>query len=124
MIDPALHTLFVGSVAVGVTKFVPVPVRFGHIGVDIGWLDATSNATITLELTSTQADVFAAGNAWEWKASGVAVTGPVAAAAGGSFVNIENVRQQRARLRILGVAATSNFDIRDGTSGTESGGLP
>lgn len=123
MTDPNLHALFIGTVANGATKFVPVPIRYGRIGLQIAWVDAVSAATITLELTSSQADVNAAGAAWEWEASGVAITGPTAAAADSTLVNIENCRQQRARLKIVATANCS-FDIRDGTAGDASAGLP
>lgn len=123
MIDPALHALFIGPVLSGATKFIAVPVRYGRIGLQIAWIDAVSAAVITLELTSSQADFTVAGNAWEWSPSGVAVTGPTAAAASSSQVNIENCRQQRARLKIV-ASANCSFDIRDGTAGDASAGLP
>lgn len=118
-IDASIHTLFAGVVLNAVTKYVAVPVRNGTIGIDIGWLDATSNATITLELSSfpnAAANFSVAGAAWEWKDSGLVITGPVGVAAGSSLVNVENVRQNYARLKIV---ATANclFDIRDGTAG-------
>jgi hypothetical protein len=119
MIDPGAHILFAGAVTNGVTKFVAVPVRKGTIGVDLGWLDATSAATVTLELSSfpnAAANVTAAGAAWEWTPSGLTITGPVASAAGSVGINVENVRQQYARLKIVATANCS-FDIRDGTAG-------
>jgi hypothetical protein len=111
--------LFKGSVGNGATQYVPVPIHDGCIGVQIAWLDATSSATITLELTSFDAydaPYDAAGAAYEWKDSGVSITGPAASAAGSSLVNCENVRQLRARLKIVGAAA-SLFEIRDGLQG-------
>lgn len=119
MIDDKLHILFAGPVLNGVTKYVRVPVREGTIGIHIGWLDATSSAAITLELSSFPGanDQFAsAGAAWEWLASGVAIPGPTGAAASSSGVNVENVRQNYARLKIV-AAANCSFDIRDGTAG-------
>lgn len=109
------NILFAGSVPTSTTFYVPVPVRDGCLGVDIGWKDAVSSATITLELTSFDASFTTAGAAWEWKDSGVSITGPAASAAGGAQVHVENVRQRRARLKIV-TAAVSNFDIRDGTA--------
>jgi hypothetical protein len=118
MIDTGAHTLFAGTVNNGATKYIAIPVRKGTIGIDIGWLDATSSATITLELSSfpnAAANVAAAGAAWEWTPSGLTITGPVAAAAGSTGVNVENVRQLFARLKIV-AAANCSFDIRDGTA--------
>lgn len=107
--------LFRDTVANGQTKYVPVPVRNGTIGVQIGWLDATSSATVTLELSSFEGASFVVGGAaWEWKDSGLTITGPTGAAAGSTLLNVENVRQRFARLKIVGAAA-STFDIRDGT---------
>ena len=98
----------------GQTFYLEVPIVNGTIGQHIGWLDATSSATITLELGSfVGAAATVAGSAWEWKDSGVSITGPAASAAGSSLVNVENVRQKRARLKFVG-AATSQFDVRGG----------
>lgn len=108
--------LFSGAVASGATLYVPVPVRNGTIGLQIGWLDAISSATLTLELSSfAAASMTIAGRAWEWKDSALTITGPVAAAAGSTMVNVENARQQFARLKIVAAAACL-FDIRDGTA--------
>lgn len=113
-IEPGL--LFRGTVANGETKYVEVPVRNGALGLHIGWKDATSSATITLELTSVNAAAIdAAGTAWVWEDSGLTITGPVAAAAGSTSLNVENVRQRYARLKIVG-AALSAFEIWDGTA--------
>lgn len=103
------------SVANGETKYIEVPVRDdGSIGLQLAWMDATSSATVTLELTSYRRVAAAVvGNAWEWKDSGLTFTGPVASAAGSLQINIENVRQLRARLKIVGAAA-STLDLRGG----------
>ncbi len=107
--------LFLGTVATGEVKYVEVPVRNGALGCHIGWKDATSSAAIILELSSFPgASIDGAGRAWEWKDSGVSITGPAAAAAGSTIVNVENVRQVMARIRITG-AALSSFEIWDGT---------
>ena len=106
--------LYKGPVANGETLYVNVPVRDGALGAQIGWLDATSSATITLELSSFKVAVTSAGAAWEWKDSAVSITGPAASAAGSFLLNVENVRQELARLKIVGAAACL-FDIRDGT---------
>lgn len=110
--------LFKGAIANGITRYINVPVRNGVIGLHIAWLDATSSATITLELTGFDAldaplDI-AAG--YKWKDSGVSVTGPAASAAGSSLVNAENVRQARARLKIV-AAAACDFEIYDSLDG-------
>ena len=107
------NNLFSGAIANGATRYIEVFVRGGSIGVHIGWMDATSSATITLELGSFDGAITVAGAAWEWKDSGLTITGPAASAAGSTLVNVENVRQLRARLKIV-AAAASVFDIRDG----------
>lgn len=108
--------LFAGSITSGATQYVAVPVVDGCVGIHIGWKDATSSATITLELTSFEsyeAPVDEAGSAWEWKDSGLSITGPAASAAGSTLVNVDNVRQKRARLKIV-AAANCVFEIREG----------
>lgn len=106
--------LFQGSMKNGETRYVPVPVRNGALGALIGWKDATSSATITLELTSGEA-AYGAGQAWEWKDSAVTITGPAASAAGAFLLSVENVRHQRAQLKIV-AAAVCSFEIWDGTA--------
>lgn len=109
--------IFRGAIASSETRYLVVPIRGGTIGVHIGWLDATSSATITLELSCFRnANPNVAGAAWEWKDSGLTITGPIGSAASSSLLNVENVRQQRARLKIVGAAACM-FDIRDNTDG-------
>ncbi len=98
-----------GTVGVAATAYVAVPVIKGMIGCHIAWIDATSSATITLELSSfpvEEATTNVAGT-YQWGASGVAITGPNATAVGGALVNVENVRQSRARLKIVGAAISS-----------------
>lgn len=98
--------------ATGSTKYVEVPVtRDGCIGAQIAWLDATSAATITLELTSygRREAPYDAAAAHRWKDSGVTITGPTGAAAGSALVNIDNVRQRRARFKIV---TTANSKIQ------------
>lgn len=112
--------LFRDSIPTSTTIYIPVPVRNGTIGIHIGWLDATSSATVTLEIGSfAAASLTTAGQAWEWEDSGLSITGPAGAAAGSSVVNVENVRQWFARLKIV-TAAASSFDIRDGTWSPEA----
>ncbi len=110
--------LFKGTVANGATKYVGLPLRpDGGVGCQIAWKDAASSATITLELTSfpaTDAPVDEAGAAWEWKDSGLSITGPAASAAGSVLVNAENVRQRRARIKIV-AAAACDFEIHNGS---------
>jgi hypothetical protein len=117
MSDRHLDTLlFLGAVPSGATKYVAVPIRDGKLGCQVGWKDATSSATVTLELSSFPgASIDGAGQAWEWKDSGLTFTGPVGAAAGSTSVNIENARQLMARLKIVAAAACA-FEIRDGTA--------
>ncbi len=110
--------LFKGTVANGVTQYVGIPIHGGCIGTQISWLDATSSATITIELTSfgnADAPVDTAGSAWVWKDSGLSITGPAASAAGSVLVNADNVRQRRARIKIV-AAANCSFEIYDGTN--------
>lgn len=109
-------TLFSEVIPSGATRYVPVPIRDGKLGALIAWKDATSSATITLELTSYDGLApTVAGAAWEWVGSGVTITGPTAAAAAGSLVNVENIRQRSARLKIV-TAAISTIEIKDGTA--------
>lgn len=109
--------LFEGAIATSTTQYVGVPIRDGKVGIDIGWKDSTTAATLTVEFTSHGphgAPNDAAGDAWEWKDSGETITGPTGSAAGGTLVNFENVRQKRARLKIVTTAAC-DFVIHDGT---------
>lgn len=110
--------VFKGTVANAATQYVGLKICGGTIGAHIAWLDATSSATITLELScfnNDDAAVGDAGSAWEWIGSGVSITGPSGAAAGGSLLNVENVRQYRARLKIV-AAANCSFEIYDGNN--------
>lgn len=101
------------TVANGETKYLEVRVVDGKVGFQLAWMDATSSATVTLELTSfATISATAAGKAWDWKDSGLTITGPAASAAGSVLVNVENVRQRRARIKIVGAAASS-FDLQD-----------
>ena len=106
--------LFSGRIASGATVYVPVPVRNGTIGAFIGWPDATSSATITLELSSLPVSATTAGTAAQWNDSGVTFTGPAATAAGSLRIDIENCRQKQARVKIV-TAAVTTLDIWDGT---------
>ena len=107
--------LFKGTIANAATQYVPVPVHDGCLGAYIAWKDATSSATITLEMTSLNPEVASdtSTTAWHWKDSGLTITGPAASAAGATLLNVENVRQARARLKIV-AAANCNFEIMDG----------
>jgi hypothetical protein len=109
--------IFEGRIPTSTTIYFPLTVVNGTVGCSIGWKDATSAATITVELTSNPGTSYtAAGAAWEWTGSGATITGPTAAAASSSTVNIENVRQTRARLKIV-TTAVCQFAIYDGTPG-------
>jgi hypothetical protein len=106
---------FKGTVANGETKYVGLSIRNGALGAQIAWKDATSAATITLDLTSfdhIDAPVTTAGT-YQWTPSGLTITGPTAAAASSVTLNIENVRQKRARLKIVATAAC-DFEIYEG----------
>ncbi len=109
-----MSKLFEGRIPTSTTVYIPLTVTSaGTVGCHVGWKDATTSATITVELTSIPGtSATAAGAAWEWKDSGATFTGPAASAAGGLSVNIENVRQSRARLKIV-TAAVSQFAIYD-----------
>lgn len=111
------NPLFKGTIANGATQYIGVPIRpDGTVGLHIGWKDATSSATITLELSSFDSDdapITEAGSAWEWKDSGLTITGPAASAAGSVLVNVENVRHRRARLKIVAAAACV-FEVHAG----------
>lgn len=107
--------LFDGAIATTTTTYVGVPVIKGMVGVYVAWRDATSNATITLELTSMppeEAPTATAGT-YQWKDSGLSFTGPAASAAGSLMINVENIRQSRGRLKIV-TTANSNFIIYNG----------
>ena len=111
--------LYKGTVASGATVYVGVPICHGVIGLQVAWKDATSSATITLELSSfpaTDAPIDEAGAAWEWKDSGQTITGPAASAAGSTLVHLENVRQLRGRLKIV-AAADCLLEIHNGGAG-------
>ncbi len=109
------HQLFKGAVANGATQYVALPISGGTIGAQISWLDATSSATITVETTNFDAidALLTASASYKWKDSGLTITGPAASAAGSTTLNIENVRQKRARLKIV-AAADCSFEILDG----------
>ncbi len=109
--------LFQGTIPTSTTIYVPLHVVDGAIGAHVGWKDATSSATLTVELSSIPGvSATSAGAAWEWLGSGVTVTGPAASAIGGASINIENVRQKYARLKIV-TAAVSQFEIHDAVAG-------
>jgi hypothetical protein len=113
------HTpLLYKNTALSGTAYVNLPIKKGTLGQQIAWLDATSSATLTIELTNYDADdapLATAGAANVWKDSGVSVTGPAGSAIGATVLNIENVRQKRARLKIV-TAATTNIEIIDGAN--------
>lgn len=114
--DRLSKSLFDGTVANAATQYVGVPITRRSLGVQIRWLDATSAATITLEYTNmgpNEAPVETAGDASVWGDSGVTVTGPTATAESCSFLNLDNINQRRARLKIV-ATADCLFDIREG----------
>lgn len=112
--------IFRGTQANSTTVYYPVPVHSGVIGVQFAWTDATSSATVTLELTdfdAIEAPYDAAGAAYEWKDSGLTITGPAASAAGSTLILVENARCLRARLKVV-AAANCSFVILNGVDRT------
>jgi len=111
-----IEALFEGSLTHPVTKYIAVPVQPGGIvGVSLGWKDATSSGTFTLELTShgpDEAPYDAAGDAWEWVDSGESITSPAATAASGTTVRAL-VGARRARIKYV-TAANSDIVVYDG----------
>lgn len=108
--------LYKATIPTTTTVYVGIPIINGTIGLQIAWLDAVAAATITLELTSVgpeDAPVATAGSAWVWKNSGETLTGPAASAASSILVNLENVRQERARLKIV-TTAISPIEVWNG----------
>ena len=64
------------SVANNETEYVGVPIHGDAIGLHIAWLDGTSAADITLEISSYGADEAPTGDdgeAWQWVDSGAAI---------------------------------------------------
>jgi hypothetical protein len=113
---------FKGAIATSTTVYVGVPIHGSGgeraLGAMIGWTDATSAATITLELSSfgpEDAPIDEAGSAWEWDDSDETITGPAGAAAGVDSVYLQNVQAKRARLKIV-TSANSDFEIHDGAA--------
>lgn len=107
--------LFDGTQATTTTVYYHAPIHNSSIGIYFAWTDATSAATVTLELTSmgpTDAPYTTAGT-YQWKDSGLTFTGPAASAAGSLLINVENVRQKRARIKVV-TTANSAFKIYDG----------
>lgn len=111
--------LFKGSVGNGVTKFIPIGIHQGCLGAHFSWPDATTNGTLTLELSSfnpEDADAETLGTADLWAASGVTLT-PAFGARGSLLINLSNIRQQRARLKFISSAA-SVIEVYDGIQDT------
>jgi len=114
--------LFKGPIATSTTKYIGVPIKGSgperSLGLTVGWTDATTAATVTIEFSNESADdapIETAGDAWTWLDSGETVTGPTGAAAGGTFVALQNVQAKRARLKIV-TTANSDFVILDGAA--------
>jgi hypothetical protein len=102
---------------------IPVPIVAGCIGLHVSWPDATTAGSFVLELSSFPEQIaplwaggagtavpgggtaFVAGaSAQFWPDSGETIAAVVAGAAGSFLINLSNVRQQRARLRITSTA--------------------
>ena len=111
------------TVASGSTLYVAVPIHHDAIGLHIGWRDATSAATVTLELTSkpsSEAATEVDGDAWDWVDSGESIAGPDGTAAGAVLVHLDNVRQRRARLKFVTTADCDLF-VYDGATDDVNG---
>lgn len=103
------------NLASGVTVYVPVPIRDNNIGCHILWRDAVSSATITLELSSTEASPSSTSAAdWGTASNSPTITGPAATGAGCAIVTVTNINHRQARLKIVTAAVTS-LEVRDGT---------
>jgi hypothetical protein len=113
------HTPFLyKNTALSGTVYIGVPITNGSVGVQLAWLDATSSAAVTLELTNYSAEdapTTTAGAANVWIASGVSIIGPSAAAIGGVLLNLDGIRQKRARLKVV-TAATTNLEVIEGAT--------
>ena len=107
--------LFKGSIPITTTQYVGVPIGDADIiELQIAWKDATSAAAVTFETSSfsaIEAPVDEAGAAWEWKDSGITITGPAASAAGSTVVHLGNIGSRRGRVKIVTTAAT-DIEIR------------
>lgn len=108
--------LFKGTIPTATTRYFALPIDpvTGQLFLDVQWKDATSAAAITLETTGSSqadADVAAAGQAWQWKTeAGVTITGPAGSAAGSTKVHISSIFARRARLKIV-TSAACDFEI-------------
>lgn len=111
--------LFKGLQADTTVIVIPVPILAGCIGLHVSWPDAVTDASFVLELSSFPSEVaplwaggagtlqpggghayLSGASAQFWPDSGETIAPVVAGAAGSFMVNLSNVRQQRARLRI------------------------
>jgi len=116
----SIPVLFRGTIPTATTKYIGLPIhRTGAgktLGLDIGWTDAVSAATITIELTAlgpNEAPVDDPGDASIWKDSGETIAGPDGTAIGSAGVYLSNVNSRRGRIKIVTTAA-STFVIADG----------
>jgi hypothetical protein len=123
------RALFRGTQGAATTIAVPVPVIAGCVGVHVSWPDATTAATIVLEVSSFDSDqapwftgavlagegnaAVAVVDADKWPDSGAVIDPIVAGAEGSRLINVSGLRQQRARLLITSTAICT-WDIRDG----------
>lgn len=109
--------LYKATIPTTTTVYIGVPIVCGVIGLFLAWSDAVGAATITLELTSMSADdaPLATAGTYQWRGSGETITGPAASAAGNAMVNLENVRQLRARLKVVTTAVTP-LEVHNGVS--------
>lgn len=87
------------------TTYVGLPVSCGTIGGSVFWSSTSLIATFTVDVTTAnQQEAPVNDTSARWVGSGVSF--PAAASAAGGFaINLENVRQARARLKIVATAA-------------------
>lgn len=114
------------EIATSTTKYHEICVgSAGLHSVQIGWPDATSNATIKLETSNLPKDVATdiSTNAMHWydestaPDSPVAIVGPAGSAAGNTLIHLGNIGAKRARLKIETSAATKLYITTHGKEG-------
>lgn len=104
-------SIYKGTLTHPATKYVEVPFAEATQGaLHLRWFDGTSSATVTLETTNYDVLHADAGptstTAGVWIDEGLTITGPSAAAAGGSMLNMNTLGARRARVKIVTAADT------------------
>jgi hypothetical protein len=108
-----MSPLFKGQLSASTVTYIEIPVRCGCVGAQVAWPDATSAATIGLEFSSNPGAGASSTKADDWTDSGVTITGPAATGAGSVMLNVDNIRQKRARIKVTTTAVT-NLTVWDG----------